>query len=176
FSEVEGFAWTLDVLGIRARDLDRTVRLHSTVGWALRVFGLLFVGGPIAAAGIIVFFIPYRLTDWIATRPRIRLERQSTWKLLGGAVLYLAWITLLSIGATFALGPRWGVVCALGLPALAVATQFVRDRWRQARTQARRYLLLRRKGRVRERLLEQRATLARSLEELRRFVRSGGEA
>ncbi len=175
FSDVEGFAWTLDVLGIRARDLDRTVRLHSTVGWALRVFGLLLVGGPIAAAGIIVFFVPYRLTDWIATRPRIRLERQSTWKLLGGAVLYLAWIALLSIGATFAFGPRWGFACVLGLPALALATQFVRDRWRQARTQARRYLLLRKKGRVRERLLEQRASLARSLEELRKSVRSEAE-
>jgi 1-acyl-sn-glycerol-3-phosphate acyltransferase len=176
FSEVERFAWTLDVLGIRAPDLDRRVRLHSTLGWALRVFGLLFLGGPIAATGIIVFFVPYRLTDWIATRPRIRLERQSTWKLLGGAVLYITWIALLSIGATFALGPRWGVACALGLPVLALATQFVRDRWRQARTQARRYLLLRRKGGVRERLLKERASLARSLDELRKSVLSDGQA
>ncbi len=168
FADVESFAWTLDVLGVRPADLDRTGGLHSTVGWFLRVFGLLFVGGPIAAAGVLVFFIPYRLTDWIATRPQIRLERQSTWKLLGGAVLYIGWIVLLSVLAAVILGPKWAIATAVGLPILALATQFVRDRWRQARVQARRYLLLRRKGRVREHLLEQRARLAGSLEQLRR--------
>lgn len=171
FSEIAEFAWSLDVLGIRPRDLDREVRLHSTLGWALRVFGLLFVGGPIALAGHLVFFLPYRLTDWIATRPQIRLERQSTWKLLGGAVLYIGWIAVLASAMILAFGPRWGLAAAVGLPALAVITQFVRDRWRQARTQARRYLLLRRKGRVRETLLEQRGRLARSLDELRRSAR-----
>jgi hypothetical protein len=168
FSDLESFAWILDILGIRPGDLDRSVRLHSTVGWFLRVFGLLFVGGPVAVAGVIVFFIPYRLTDWIATRPRIRLERQSTWKLLGGAVLYIGWIALVSGLGAAVLGPKWGIAGAVGLPILALATQFVRDRWRQAHNQARRYLLLRREGRLRERLLEQRAHLARSLEQLRR--------
>jgi len=171
FADIAEFAWTLDVLGIRPRDLDRQVRLHSTLGWGVRVFGLLFVGGPIAVAGHLVFFLPYQLTDWLATRPQIHLERQSTWKLLGGAVLYLGWIALLATGATLALGPGWGVAAAVGLPALAVITQFVRDRWRQARTQARRYLLLRRKGHLREDLLGRRARLALSLDELRRAAR-----
>lgn len=174
FADVESFAWTLDVLGIRPRDLDRTARLHSKVGWFLRVFGLLFVGGPISAAGHVVFFIPYQLTDWIATRPQIRLERQSTWKILGGAVLYIAWMALIAIAVAIFLGPKWAIAIAVCLPILAIATQVVRDRWRQARKQARRYMLLRQKGRLRERLLEQRASLARSLEELRRSARPGG--
>jgi len=174
FTDVDRFAWTLEVLGIRPGDLDRSARLHSKVGWFLRVFGLLFVGGPISAAGHAVFFIPYRITDWIATRPHIRLERQSTWKLLGGAVLYLTWIELLSLAAGIVFGPRWAIATAICLPILAVATQIVRDRWRQARVQARRYLLLRRKGQVRERLLEQRGRLAQSLEELRQSARSTG--
>jgi ABC-type multidrug transport system fused ATPase/permease subunit len=122
----------------------------------------------------VVFFIPYQLTDWIATRPQIRLERQSTWKLLGGAVLYGAWIALIATVVAIFLGPKWAIATAVCLPILATATQIVRDRWRQARKQARRYLLLRRKGRVRERLLEQRRSLARSLEELRRSARAGG--
>jgi len=171
YSDVESFAWTLDVLGVRPRDLDRQARLHSTLGWAARVFGLLFVGGPIAVAGHVVFFLPYQLTDWISTRPQIRLERQSTWKLLGGAVVYLGWIALLSLVAGIALGPRWAIAAAVGLPALAIVTQFVRDHWRAARVQARRYLVLRREGRVRERLLQRRAQLARALEELRREAR-----
>ena len=172
FADVDGFAWTLDVLGIRPGDLDRSARLHSKVGWFLRVFGLLFVGGPIAAAGYVVFFVPYQITDWIATRPHIRLERQSTWKLLGGAVLYMGWIALLSLAVGIAFGPKWAIASAFCLPILAVSTQIVRDRWHQARVQARRYLLLRRKGQVRERLLEQRGRLARSLEELRQSARS----
>lgn len=168
FTEIENFAWTLDVLGIRPRDLDGSAPLHSKAGWFLRVFGLLLVGGPVAAAGLIVFFLPYRITDWVATRPQIRLERQSTWKLLGGAVLYTGWILLLSVITALAIGPKWAIASAVGLPVLALATQFVRDRWWRARTQARKYLLLRRKGRIRERLLEQRARLARSMEQLRR--------
>jgi 1-acyl-sn-glycerol-3-phosphate acyltransferase len=174
FTDVDRFAWTLEVLGIRPGDLDRSARLHSKVGWFLRVFGLLFVGGPISAAGHVVFFIPYRSTDWIATRPHIRLERQSTWKLLGGAVLYLAWIALLSLAAGIVFGARWAIATAICLPILAVATQIVRDRWRQARVQARRYLLLRRKGQLRERLLEERGRLARALEGLRQSARSTG--
>jgi hypothetical protein len=168
YADVDNFAWTLDVLGVRPRDLDREARLHSTLGWAAKVLGLLCVGGPIAAAGHVIFFLPYRLTDWISTRPQIRLERQSTWKLLGGAVLYVGWIALLSLAAGIALGPKWGLACAAALPLLAIVTQLVRDHWRAARVQARRYLLLRRKGRVRERLLEQRAGLARALDQLRR--------
>lgn len=171
YADVERFAWTLDVLGVRPRDLDRRVRLHSTVGWVARVFGLLLVGGPISAAGHLIFFLPYQLTDWIATRPQIRIERQSTWKLLGGAVLYLGWIALLSLAVGIAFGPAWAIGAAIGLPLLALATQLVRDRWRAARVQAYRYLLLRRKGRVRETLLEQRSQLAQALDALRRDVR-----
>lgn len=171
YADVESFAWTLDVLGVRPRDLDRRVRLHSTVGWVVRVFGLLLVGGPISAAGHLIFFLPYQLTDWIATRPQIRIERQSTWKLLGGAVLYLGWIALLSVAVGIAFGPKWAIGAAIGLPLLALVTQLVRDRWRAARVQAHRYLLLRRKGRVRERLLEQRARLAQALDEIRRETR-----
>ncbi|MEK6254760.1 MAG: hypothetical protein N2B05_08710, partial [Gemmatimonadales bacterium] len=98
----------------------------------------------------------------------------STWKLLGGTVLYVGWIVLISTAVGIFLGPKWAIATAVCLPILAIATQIVRDRWSQARKQARRYLLLRRKGRVRERLLEQRGTLARSLEDLRRSARPGG--
>jgi len=170
YEEVESFAWTLDVLGIGVRDLDRTVRLRSTVGWVAKVFGLLFVGGPISAAGHVVFFVPYRLTDWVATRPRIRIERQSAWKLLGGAALYGAWIAVLAVAAGITFGPKWGIAGAIGLPVLALVAGFVRERWRDARAQARRYMLLQRKGRVRERLLQQRARLARDLDDLRKEI------
>jgi len=174
YEEVSSFAWTLDVLGVKAQDLDRTVRLRTTVGWAVKVFGLLLVGGPISAAGHVVFFAPYQLTDWLATRPQIRKERQSTWKILGGALIYLAWIALLSIAAGWWFGLRVGVAAALGLPFLALLTQLVRDRWRDARAQAHRFMLLQRKGHVREQLLARRRKLAEALSRLRDDVR--GEA
>jgi hypothetical protein len=132
------------------------------------VFGLLILGGPIAAAGYLVFFLPYRLIDWIATRPGIPVERQSTWKLLGGTAVYLLWILLWSLVALIGAGPFWAIVTAAGLPVLAIATQIVRDRWRRSMVQARRFLVLRRSGGLRERLLAQRAHLGRTLESLRR--------
>jgi hypothetical protein len=170
FEEVAEFAWTLDVHGVRPGDLDRTVRLRSTLGWTLRVFGLLVVGGPISALGHVVFLLPYLLTDWLATRPGIPVERQSTWKLLGGGAVYLLWNLLLSGIAAWWLGPVWGIGTVIALPLLAVATQVVRDRWKRSVAQARRYIVLRREGAVRERLLEQRRRLGRALEELRESV------
>ncbi len=173
YEEVESFAWTLDVLGIGAGDIDRTVRTRSTVGWAAKVFGLLLLGGPISAAGHVVFFVPYQLTDWLATRPQIRTECQSTWKLLGGAVIYLAWITILALAAGVVFGVRVGVGVAIGLPVLALVTQFVRDRWKDSRTQAHRYLLLQRKGDIRAQLLARRRKLAEALDRLRGEVKGG---
>jgi hypothetical protein len=134
---------------------------------------LLLVGGPISAAGHVVFFVPYRLTDWLATRPQIRRERQSTWKLLGGAVIYLAWIIILALAAGVVFGVRVGVGVAIGLPVLALVTQFVRDRWKDSRTQAHRYLLLQRKGDIRAQLLARRRKLAEALDRLRGEVRGG---
>ncbi len=173
YDDVEQFAWTLGVLGIQARHLDRSVRLRSTVGWTLKVFGLLIIGGPISAAGHVMFYVPYRLTDWHATRPQIRVERQSSWKLLGGFVIYSAWMFLLVLVAWWLIGFRAALAAAVSLPLLAIATQFVRERWRGAWRQAQRYWLLQRTGDARERLLRRRAKLAGRLERLRQEVLGG---
>ena len=167
FREVQNFASVLNTLGIRPHDLDDTVRLRSTMSWSLQVFGLLLVGGPIAAAGHVLFFIPYQLTHWLSTRPGVPTERQSTWKLLGGAALYLSWIVVLSLAVGLWRGMAWGFAAAAALPTIAALTLVVRERWRRAVFQARRYMLLRGRGRLRERLLRKRARLARALEELR---------
>ncbi len=165
--DVESFGWTLDVLGLKPGDLDRTVRLRAAAGWSLKVFGLLVLLGPLAAAGHVVFFVPYQATGWIATRPRVSVERRSSWKLLAGAALYLTWIALISVAAGLLLSTGWGVAALIGLPGLALVTQFVRERWREARAQAHRVRLLRRTGDVRERLLAKRRSLARELDGLR---------
>lgn len=165
--EVEQFRWTLEVLGLEAGDLDRPTRLRAAAGWSLKTFGLLFVGGPIAAAGTVAFFLPYRLTDRIATRPRVDIERQSSWKLLAGAAVYLCWIGLLALAAAYLVGPAWGVGALAVLPPLALATQLVRERWRESVDQARRYVMLRRTGDLRERLLARRRSLAGELDRLR---------
>jgi 1-acyl-sn-glycerol-3-phosphate acyltransferase len=171
YSQLRRFSWALGVLRLRPEDLDRPMRTRAAIGWTIKVFGLLLVGGPIAAAGAVVFFLPYRLTDWLAMRPHIRHDRRSTWKLLGGAAIYLTWIALLSVAATWFWGPRIAVGVAVGLPILALITQGVRDRWSDSVTQARRYVLLRRKGSVREKLLRQRHDLGRKLDALRGDVR-----
>jgi hypothetical protein len=170
YDDVEGFAWTIGVLGVDVRDLDRTVRPRSTLGWTLKVFGLLLVGGPLSAFGHVVFFVPYRVTDWLATRPQIRRERQSTWKLLGGLAVYSTWVLVLAVLAWFLFGLPAALAALVGLPILALVTQLVRERWRGAREQARRYWLLQRTGEVRERLLRRRRKLAQRLEQLRRDI------
>ncbi|MFQ5691010.1 MAG: lysophospholipid acyltransferase family protein [Gemmatimonadota bacterium] len=135
--------------------------------WTLRQ--LLFFGlvAPLAALGAVVFFVPYRLTDLIPSRTGVEKDVTSSYKLLGGIVIYGAWTVLIATAVAWRAGPWLALAAVPLLLGLGLVTVATRDRWAQTRADARRYLLLRRRDRVRERLLERRRELARRLEALR---------
>jgi hypothetical protein len=70
---------------------------------------------------------------------------RSTYKLLGGLVVYLLWLIVLVAAAT-ALADAWtGALVLVAAPALGLAGLWIRERWREAWADARRFFLLRRR-------------------------------
>ncbi len=166
---VEGFSRTLEALGIDAAELDTVPRLRTAFAWAVRRAALFLVGGPIAAVGAILLFVPYRLTRWIAEQPGLDPDERATWKVMAGAMSYLAWTLLVAITVGILIGWPWAAAAFMALPPLALATYRFRDMWADACTDVRRYVALRRRSDLRIWLLELRRELAESLESLRKL-------
>jgi hypothetical protein len=174
FDDISEFTDSLEVLGLSPRSLEAVARPRAAVSWSVRNLVFFLVGAPIAFFGHAVFFVPYQLTDWFSRRPGVPRDIRSARKLLGGGALYLIWCALLSHLAGWRFGIPAGIAAIVTLPLVALITLAVRERWRDAKRDARRYLVLRRTGDVRGQLLERRRQLASDLERLRReFSREG---
>ena len=169
-ARLQRFANLLSVLGLSARSLDAMARPRAAVSWSTRNLIYFLVGAPIAFVGHALFLVPYQLTDWFASRPGIPTDIRSARKLLGGGVFYLLWCGLLALLTGWLFGIPAGIAAAVTLPLVALITLAVRERWKDGRTEVRRYLILRKTGNVRGRLLERRRELAQELEKLRREI------
>ena len=89
--------------------------------------GLIAVAlAPLLVVGFIVFWLPYRLTDWISRRGT--LDEEATIKVIGGFVVYSLWIGLLGWLAWRALGPRGALLALATLPIVAFASLFAVER------------------------------------------------
>ena len=155
-------------LGLRPIDLREPPRVRAALGWTLRTLPLMAaVASGVAAAGIIVFWIPYRLTDTLARVGKPNADTVSTYKVLGGAAVFLVWIVLLAgiVGAVA--GAGWGLAAMVILPTLAFATLAITERWSDAWTDIRRFFLLRRKDELLRDLRETQRNLAERLEDVR---------
>ncbi len=136
--------------------------------WSLRQALFFGLAAPAAAIGHLVFFIPYRIVAALARHRSVEKDVRATVKLLGGAVVYGAWILLLAVVAGRFFGAAVGALTPAALLALGLLTLRVRERWAEARTEARAYLLLRERDALRRRLLARRRELAERLEAIRR--------
>jgi glycerol-3-phosphate O-acyltransferase / dihydroxyacetone phosphate acyltransferase len=158
---------------------DRLGRLPSWTGalrWGLRRFVYFGLGAPVAALGFLVFFIPYRVTGWATRRANPLPDVQATYKLLGGAFLFLVWIAALAMLAGWLWG-RWAsVIMAVALPIVALVTQAVRERWGESVRDVRRYLLLRGREDVRMRIKRRQRALALQLRRIMRDLNRDGAA
>lgn len=155
-------------LGLRPADLREAPKVRAALGWTLRTLPLLAaVASGIAAVGIALFWIPYRLTNVIARVGRPSEDTISTYKVLGGGAAFLAWIILLSVITGVLAGAWWGLVALAALPALAFATLAITERWTDAWTDIRRFFLLRRSDDLVRELRETQRALALRLEDVR---------
>lgn len=162
---IRSFAQTLEMLGLRPRHLDARPSIVGAVRWAARRLSILVAGVPVIGAGVVVFALPYLLVAFLDERSDNPRDVRSTYKLLGGGLLYIVWIVLLAAIA----GWRWGLVAAsitaATLPLLGMATQWLRERWGYAMRDVSRFFALRQAS-LRERLLARRRSLAMEIDEL----------
>jgi 1-acyl-sn-glycerol-3-phosphate acyltransferase len=155
-------------LGLRPADLGEPPRVRAALGWTLRTLPLIAaVASGVAAVGIGVFWLPYRFTDFIARIGKPNEDTISTYKVLGGTAVFLVWILLLSAVVGMVAGAGWGIAALVVLPALAFATLAITERWSDAWTDIRRFLVLRRKDDLLRDLRETQHALAERLEEVR---------
>jgi hypothetical protein len=142
--EVSGHRRRLARLRISPRWLGAKANLATGVRWAVRRY---FLAMPLAVllgvAGLVSFLPPYRLTAFVVDRLRLDPDKRSTWKLILGAAIYAAWLLLLTVTA----GVVWGIPAAAaalaGGPLVGMAGLLIRERWRGAWSDARKFFLLR---------------------------------
>lgn len=151
----------LGVLGLEPADLDAKVDLGTGAGWTAKRLPLL--GPPAVLLGLIgalIFWVPYQVTDRVVRLMRPDADQSSTYKLLVGAGVYLIWILALSASGWWLEGPWVGLLVLLVLPFLGLAGQWIRERWRGAWRDVRRFFLLRSRKEVRQQLKENQSRLA----------------
>jgi 1-acyl-sn-glycerol-3-phosphate acyltransferase len=149
---VRHHARSLARLDLTPGDLESDLSVDTAVRWSVRRLPLLLLPVfAVAAAGFLLWWVPYRLTGIVAEGIHGERDIRSTYKLYGGIVLYSAWLAVLVIVVAALGGVTWATITLLSAPALGVAGLWIRERWRAAWCDVKRYLVLRRHpGRVRE--------------------------
>lgn len=163
----------LESLGLRPGGLRLAPRATTAITWTLRQLSYFVVGAPLAALGMATFFVPYRLTGVIEAHSRPDVDRRSTYKALYGALLHLGWILGLGAAVGWALGWAVGLGLLFGLPVLGLVTLAIRERWADAKANARRFLLLRGRRSLHERLRARQREIAERLRKLREVAEVG---
>lgn len=170
--DVGRFARRLHRLGLRPVDLTADVSARRGAAWSV---GRLYLAAPfalmLALVGYLLFFPPYRCTGWIVSRVHLRPDERSTWKLLVGIGVYAVWVVLVAVAAALiATGTTgrigMGLAVLLGLPVVGMLGLVVRERWRGAWRDARRFFLLRSRRALIAQLRSDRETLGRRIDAL----------
>jgi hypothetical protein len=121
---------------------------------------------PLAALGVIAWYVPYFLTGLVSRLMKPPIETVATVKLLAGIVLYplayLGWIALaVGLGGVLA-----GIIVAAVLPFLGYAALRWLHRRKEVAEDVRLFFQVVRHPKMRDRLAERRAALAGELEKL----------
>lgn len=157
----------LERLGLRPSDVKADVGTNRGIRWAVRRIHLLMpLGVILASLGAALFWVPYRATGLIVDRIDLEVDVRSTWKLLIGIVLYLTWLVVLVSLAGFTFGWAGALLTLVVVPAVAMIGLLVRERWRSAWSDARRFFLIRSRRDMIAKLRDRQRDLASRLQVL----------
>jgi len=154
-------------LGLSPKWLGARADLATGLRWTVRRY---FLAMPLALAlavsGFLLFALPYWLTGRAVDRLRLDVDQRSSWKLLLGGAIYGAWVVGLVVAAAVLAGARAGVLTLVAAPTIGMSGLMVRERWRGAWSDARRFLLLRSRRDLIGALRDQQRALAERLKAL----------
>jgi 1-acyl-sn-glycerol-3-phosphate acyltransferase len=157
--------------GFRDRHLDWDVSSAEAARFAVRESLMAIVLAPLALAAMAAFAVPYRLTGYTARWFTQEPDVAATAKVVGGFLVYSAWLTFLAAAVWWVEGTRAALVLLAVLPVVAVAGLFAIERESAVVDAVRAWLLLRRTNRdTRERLRRRRSELADVLDEVNAWL------
>ena len=154
-------------LRLRPADLTLDSGWGTGARWALRrlyLLGFPFLG--MAAAGYLLYRPPNWLTGWLAGASGRTLDQRSTWQAFLGVLIYPVWTVLLAALAGWAWGPWAALGSLVGIPTVGVIGLWLRERWRGAVHDVRRFFTLRGRGELMGDLRGAQRNLADRLEAL----------
>jgi 1-acyl-sn-glycerol-3-phosphate acyltransferase len=166
----------LERFGLRDRHLDWTISPADAATFAIREALAAIVLAPLAIAALIMFAVPYHLTGYAARWFTREPDVAATAKVVGGFLIYTAWLVALGVAARLAGIPHALLLSFLLLPPLAVAGLFAIERESAVLDAVRAWFLLTRtRADTRERLRRRRSELADVLEEVNAWMMEEAE-
>ncbi|HEX8394615.1 MAG TPA: lysophospholipid acyltransferase family protein [Longimicrobium sp.] len=169
--DVRAHARTLAVLRMTPGELKSAPDAREAARWVARQANVLRLLLPAALVGIVLYWIPYRLTGFAEARARPSDDIRATYKTLVGGVLLLIWTAMLAGVAGWMWGWTAGIAAVVLLPLLACATLWSVESWNHASGEARRFLLRARRAEAIDDLRSRQRALAQRLAELWERVR-----
>lgn len=164
--DVREHARVLRLLGVRPADIELETDLSAAARWVFRRFTLVGLAqGALALVATLLFWIPYRFTGFLAAKLTEYRDTLATYRVLGGAAVFLVWIGALAAAVALWRGWRAGLVAAALLPLIAVAGLVAAERSRATLATARRWLLVRAGDRRISALRDRQRALARRLDD-----------
>lgn len=157
--------------GLRDRHLDWQISTGDAVRFAVResLAGLVLL--PLAAAALVIFAVPYRLTGYAARWFTREADVAATAKAVAGFLIYAAWLTAIGSVIGWRAGRGAGLLAFAVLVAIALSGLFAIEREAAVIDAVRAWFLLRRtKDDTRERLRRQRSELADVLDEVNEWL------
>jgi glycerol-3-phosphate O-acyltransferase/dihydroxyacetone phosphate acyltransferase len=170
--DVHAHARLLRVLRMTPVEVKASASAAEAARWTFRQLTVLRSLLPVAAVGMVLYYIPYRLTGVLADRAKPPEDIRATYKALMGAALHIAWTVLLAIAIGWIWGWPFGVAALCLLPGLAFLTVVVVDMWRRASGEARRFFVRARRGEALLELRQGQRVLAQRLAETWETVRA----
>jgi len=165
--DLAGHIRHLEQLGLRVQDLHVNAGLGARWVWALqRVYLLGIVALIPFLLTVIVFSVPFWVTDILTKLSRQEEDRIATYKLLIGILVYGAWLIGGAALLGWSLGPLWAVGLLLLAPPIGLWGSAVRERWRGAGREALRFRRLWKLGVWLDELRTEQADLAARLDEV----------
>jgi glycerol-3-phosphate O-acyltransferase/dihydroxyacetone phosphate acyltransferase len=161
----------LQRFGLRDRHLDWQLSTRDVSTFAAREIALGIVLLPLCALGLVVFFLPYQLTGFVARHVARERDVLATAQVFSGLAIYGAWLAAVGTAVWWAAGQTAAVVATLLTPAVAVAALFAIEREWAVIDAVRAWWLLRRTHRhTRARLRRRRSELADLLDDVNRWL------
>lgn len=164
---LRGHVRRLEVCRMHPRDLELDVGLWVSLRWILRRT-VLIPSVLVALAGYLLFRLPNAATGALTKAMAPAEDRQSTYKVFLGFITHAIWTIFLAVIVGFAMGPFVGLGALVGIPLFGVAGLRLRESWKEAWRDVRRFFTIRARRELIDELAAEQARIADGLEEIRR--------